>query len=429
MLISTFGTSTIAIVLSLVTSVVLARSLGAESRGTLLALTFWPGMLVAILGLSVNESTAYHVARAATLEGARAAQRIEASALVVQLSICVVATLAVLALVPQVLPSMRHADLTLVMLYAAAFTPLTTLDMHFKSVLQGRGAFKRANALRLAQPIAYVAAILSLLFTRGLKVETVMVAMLVALGSSVLVGATASSPSLGGASIDGVRQSLTTGAKFHLANTLLYAAAEADKIIILLLMDDTHIGYYAIGIAISALGTGIVAQSLGLLITREMASATSAAERAGVVTRNLLGALFILSSANGIAAVTAPLWLPLIFGHTFFSAVPVTMILLIMGTMRGARVVLDRSMRAIHNTSVGVTGETVALVCLIIFGSLGGASGGLEGFAWGMAAAQVSAFAAMAFMTTRVLAIAPTQLLPLMRDNAILLGRKVWRGI
>jgi O-antigen/teichoic acid export membrane protein len=63
--ITTFGTTSISIMLSLVTSVLLARYLGPEGRGALLAIIFWPTMFLQIFNFSLNEATIIHVAQAA----------------------------------------------------------------------------------------------------------------------------------------------------------------------------------------------------------------------------------------------------------------------------------------------------------------------------------------------------------------------------
>ncbi len=54
-----------------------------------------------------------------------------------------------------------------------------------------------------------------------------------------------------------------TGWKFHRANVFLYAASELDKIIVLVVLTTTQAGLFAVAIAVSSIGTGIVLQTWG----------------------------------------------------------------------------------------------------------------------------------------------------------------------
>ena len=76
-LITTFGVTGVTMGLSLITSVVLARNLGPEGRGLLLALTFWPALWTALSNLSLNEATCFHVARSGAADGGPAQRNFE----------------------------------------------------------------------------------------------------------------------------------------------------------------------------------------------------------------------------------------------------------------------------------------------------------------------------------------------------------------
>lgn len=422
-LVSTFGATGLTMGLSLITSIVLARNLGPDGRGALLGLTFWPAMLVAMLGLSVNEATTYRVARANASEGISGARRYISSGLVIQMAIAATATGLTLTILPFLLPAARQASLGTVLWYAAAFTPLMTLDLHFKAVLQGRGAFHWLNVARLAQPVVYAAALLGLVLGQALSVESVIAAIVAALAVSVVVGVVGGGASVAGTSVDAMRETLATGCKFHLANVVLYAAGEADKLFVLYVMDDTKVGYYAVAIALSALGSGVVVQSLSLILTGEMAAMTTPAGQGDVLVRNMHTATLMLIVINGAAAVLAPIWLPILFGSQFAEAVPVVAILLLMGTIKGIRNILDRAMRATHNSMIGMAGEAVALAALVVLAPVGVKLAGLQGFAWGLCGAQACALVVMIMLAARQVVIDPRLLSPLHRDNVARLGR------
>ena len=428
--ISTFGASGLSIALSLVTSIVVARSLGPEGRGALLVFTFWPALLVGLLGLSINEATAYHVASAAAGPGAGMVRAFMASGLAIQIAAAAAAAVASLAVLPAVLPGAYQAGLAGMLWYAAAFIPLSALDQHFKAVLQGAGRFRALNALRLAQPCAYAFGLLCLAALHGMRVEAVMAVMIAALAVSAASGAWFAGVSLAAASRATVRATLATGWRFHVANVLLFAAAEADKLIVLQIMDNTRIGYYAVATAVSALGSGLVVQSLGQMLTRDMAAASPGPEQRAVFIANSQAALVLLAIVNGSAAALAPLWLPVLFGREFEGAVPVAAILLFAGAIKGLRNIMDRAMRAARNTKVGIAGEAAALAALLVAAPLGERLGGLEGFAWGIAAAQACSLAVMVAMAARRLGVDVRELSPLHRDNLARAGgfaRREWQ--
>lgn len=400
-LISTFGTTAVVTGLSLITTVLLSRSLGPEDRGVLLALTFWPAMLASLLGLSVSEGTTYWVARTATADAKRSSAPHAASGLAIQLAVVVVATVLTLGILPFVIPAAHQAKIASVILYAAAFTPLMTMNLHFRAVLQGRGSFAILNLVQLIQPVGYTILLIGLLLAGMFTVEMVMAAMIAPLFVSAMVGACAAGIRLSGITAGFTRDVLKTSWKFHIANVLLYAGAEADKLLIVYIMESTMIGYYAVAIAISSLGSGLVAQSLGLVLTREMAGKATPPEQSQILIRYSILAILFLIVVNGAASATTPIWLPILFGSQFSAAAPAVQILLLMGILKGLRSIIDRAMRATHKTSIGLFGELIQILGLITFAPVGFKFAGLEGFAWSLVGAQACALFVMLALAVR----------------------------
>jgi O-antigen/teichoic acid export membrane protein len=428
-LVSTFGVTGMMMALSLVTSIVLARNLGPEGRGLLLALTFWPALWTALSNLSLNEAICVHVARSGAADGGAAQRNFESSGLVLQLIMSVVTAAVSMALIAAMLPENRRDSLTIVLWYTAAFASLSTLDQHFKAVLQGRGAFGRLNVARLSQPLIYMLALFGLISSRSMSVEHVMAAVIAGLAGSTVIATSIAGVKARGASLANVKLTLSSGLRFHVANVLLYGAAEVDKLLVLQLLDDKNIGFYAVAIAVSALGSGLVVQSLGLILTRQMAAATRQDERAEMMVHYLHDAALLMVVVNGAAAALAPFWVPALFGVGFAPAVPTVIILLLMGTLRGLRQIVDRAMRAARTTSVGIIGEGVALVATVACATLGGRAAGIEGLAGGLVIAQALALVVMMFMTVKALDIAPTRLSPFHVVNLARLRRLARREV
>jgi O-antigen/teichoic acid export membrane protein len=425
----TFGATTIIVALTLGTSVLLARNLGAEGRGLLLALTFWPALWTALFNLSLNEAITYRVARADGKQDEIAKREIEASGLVLQLGMAFASAALCMVMIATTLPEGRRPNLSLVLWYSAAFAPLSVLDQHFRAVLQGRGALRLLNVIRLIQPTVYAGGLLSLAWLEAVSVESVMAGMIGALACSTVAGAACTGIRIFDVSKNAAIAILNSGCRFHLANVLLYAAAEVDKFLVLQLLDDSRAGYYAVAVGVSAIGSGLVVQSVGLILGRQMSALIDQRRQGEQLVASASLSFLSLVLINGVAAVLAPWWVPLMFGQEFVAAVPVAMILLAMGTLRGTRQIIDRGLRAAHVTSVGMVGEGLALAAAVALATVGGRIAGLEGMATGFAGAQACALAVVIGMTAKVFTIAPIQYWSKQWKIIALLGRQLRREL
>ena len=187
----TFGVTGISTVLTLVTSVALARYLGPEGRGLLLALLFWPALLLSIFFCSLHEATIYHVARARSGHVGHDGidtNAVTRHALGVHIVAAVFITLVVLSLLPFVLGAARTQYLPLVFRYAGVFIPLTILDLYCNAVLLGSGDILQFNMLRLCQPVLYAVALVVLTICQSMHVEIILAVMLLSTGVSVVDG-------------------------------------------------------------------------------------------------------------------------------------------------------------------------------------------------------------------------------------------------
>jgi O-antigen/teichoic acid export membrane protein len=415
-LIRSYGATGLLIALSLASSVMFARFLGPEARGLLLALMFWPYFVAASLYLSLNEATALHVARAAAGDKGAATpeegQTLAASGLVLQSMAISLVTPITLLLLPFLLADQRDS-LGLVLAYTTAYIPAMFLDLHAKAVLQGRGRIDALNVLRLVQPVLYTVSLIALWALGRFSVDTVLAAMLASTFVSAVTGLVTAWSNPFRAAWARMREIAATGAAFHVANLLVYAANEADKLIVLGLLNLREIGYYSVALAISALGTNFIIQSLGVTVTSEMAAAATREKRLRVVQSTINDGALLLAITNGPAALLMPVWLPLVFGSEFGPVVPVAILLLVAGTLKGLRLVIDRALRADGNTRSGMTGEAVALVVLVLAGIVGARFGGLTGLALAVIAAQAAGLAAVMLAAALHLECPASALVPL----------------
>lgn len=403
--ITTFGATAIIAALGILTSIVLARSLGPEGRGALLAIVFWSILLLSIFYLSLNEATTYHVARARA-DGKEGDCELECrSALTLHLLMAGGVTAISLPLLPLALGAERASYLPLALSFAAVFTPLTILDLYFNAVRQGRGDVRNFNILRLCQPLVYAAGLIALILFQSLRIDTVLATTLFATGVSVLLGLYFEGARIPGWNFPAMLELLRTGLRIHGVNLLVCIAAEADKLIVLRWMDDASAGLYAVALGVSMLGSGLVVQTLIVLAYPKISTTADRGQQVALICRFTHAAMLLLLLINGAAAAVAPWAIPLLFGEAFAAAVPVAMILLLANTFRGVRQVMDRALRATLHTRLNMLSEGAGLISFIAAAPIGASMGGLVGIAWAMAAAQALAFAVMVAGTARLHAL------------------------
>jgi enterobacterial common antigen flippase len=416
-LVATFGATGVNMALSLLTSIVVARYLGPEGRGALLVIIFWPTMILNFCQLSLNEATIYHVARAGADGDGSGRDRQCAYGLTLELFAVGVTTLGWLLFLPVFFGAARAHYLPLAMLYAAAITPLTILDLYYNAVRYGREDIRRLNILRLCQPVAYAAALTVLVVAGSLEVKTVLVATLLSTGVSVLVGLSFEGLRAPKWNLPAIRDMLRTALRLHATNLLLYASAEIDKLVVVQWMDEISVGLYAAALAVSMFGPGFVAQSLIVLAWGRISAETEQHQQRALVCRFTQAAILSLVLINGAVAVVCPWLVPTLYGKQFAGAVPVATILLLMTTFRGVRQVMDRALRAALIIRISIQGEIVGLISFIILAPIGSHLGKLAGIAWAMAGAQGLALIVMVIGTARHFDLATLHLLGLQMPN------------
>lgn len=386
---ATLLTTGIILLLSLATSIMLARMLGPEGRGLLLALTFWPTLLTGVLSLSLNEGANYHIAQFSS--GLRV-DAVNSTAFWLVLTVTTVGALIILPLLWLVVPEQYRVNFELICAFALAFMLLGNLMSLYRAVIQGQGQLARLNLMRLVQPLSYFVLLAGVFaWGSGLGVRVVMGVMLAAMAISTLVGIAITWFPIHLFRRRVAKGIMATSWRFHKANLVLYASAEIDKAIVLLFLPTAQVGLYAVAVSVSAIGSGLVIQSLGLVLMREMAQAKTGLERHAIFVGTMRSSTFLLVVINGSAALLAKWWVPAMFGEEFRDAIIPAILLLVAGGLKGMRLMLDKVLRATEHTRTGVIGEVAALASMVPLGSWGAYAAGIKGFSVGIIVAQLIA--------------------------------------
>lgn len=389
--ISTFTTTSIIVFISMITSVLLARALGADERGALIILTFWPSMIVGVFYFSQNESTAYHLSQARAEGGLSFYNHQCKAALCLHIITALLVTILSPFVIQAVLGSEQDHRLQTSMVYVTFFVPLTIMCLYYNAVFQGRGDIRSLNVFRLLQPVAYAGMLVMLFVCQSLRVETALIASVLSLAVSVIVGSYVAGPCLPRWDLVTVRKIARTSLSIHGANLLLYVASEVDKMIVIKLMSKNSVGIYGVSSAVGSIATAVVVQSLILSIYQKIGACTKADDRVAYLCNYVKVAMLLLLFCNGVASLCVHWAILVLFGQEFEAAIPVTLILLLMNFFRGIRQIADRGLRATLNPRLGMWSEGVGLLCFVTMAPLASSLGGLIGVAWAAAAAQAFA--------------------------------------
>lgn len=427
----TFGVSGIITALSLITSIILARSLGQEGRGVLLILIFWPALLRGLLYFSLNEGTNYAVARSCAEGASDEIDQTSRAALSLNLlAILIVTGLSLIAL-PFLLGQDRQAHLQLLLLFTAAATPFTLLDLYYSAVCQGRNRVTAYNLLRFCQPGIYAITLLALWVSGQVSVEYVLIAMVASTAGSVALGMIYEG--LAWPALDGPRMRAIFGAsaQIHGANVLFAIATEIDKLVVVQFTGEAAVGIYAVAVAVSALGSAVVVQSFAILAYPMISGAANRQVQRNLIQDFAQLSFLLLLFINGTAAVLSPWLVPLIFGQAFSAAVPVVIILLVMNILKGMRQVIDRGLRALLDIRPCMIAEAVSLVTFVTLVALGFVwaepRDRLVGIAISLTLSQFLALAVIIGFMRRNHELSLGNLFGVRGSTALRLAREAWR--
>lgn len=374
---TTFLASGILLACGVITGVLLARMLGPEERGLLAAIVYWPGFIVGIGALGINEGIVLQIA-----SGDRA-QSVVSTSLAIALALSLVAATACWWLLEPALGADRGAYLWEARAYACVFALMSFVSLHLLAVQQGRMHFTRFNAMRTLQVLFYPAALVVLWAVHALDVRTAMVA---ALAGGVVISIVlllhfrtelrippsfAEARSIFGKSI-----------RLQVVNVLMSLSDQLDKMILVLLATNYQLGQYVVAYTVASAAPGMLVQTY----TKVMLPSVAALDRAELgnlrIKRSLAIVALMMLLAGAAVVVLIPLLLPLVFGKQYHEASGYAQILtaaLILGGLGKCIVYL---LRARQVTAPAVWGQGATSLCLLVGGYLGYRQFGVVGLCW-----------------------------------------------
>jgi O-antigen/teichoic acid export membrane protein len=388
---------------AVVTSPIIARTLGPSGRGELAAIFAIVGVApwISEIGLTafLGRESARRVHPVGNLLGST-----------VPIAIAT-ALIAVAVAVPVAHLMGRGRPVVVAFIEIGLFMlPVNAVIQLFAGIAGGEQRWNLIMSAKILSSAGIAVAVVALRLLDALTVDSVAIAY-------VAIGTLSNAPLL--AVLRGTRPwhfeaSLATeGVAFGVRSWLSTVAGVGnsylDQVLMAGLVASRQLGFYALAVSIAGASTALVAATAGAIAPRVAAGEPDLTARACRVTL-----LFVLASGTCIA-VSSPFVLPFVWGHAFAPAVPMLVILLAASVFGVATLVIGAGLVAAGNPSATARAQIVALAItvpalIVVLPFAGGI-----GAAWVSLVAYAASFiitlnaASRQFALPRVMFLVPTR--------------------
>lgn len=301
--------------LGFVTAVLLARALGPEGRGVTALYQAAVSLGFAFLSLGIATAVVYYVGRR-EISGRQA---MEAG-----LSITLLATAftAIGVAIAAVTFGEELADEDVPYWLTLVAIPALVQFRAAEATLRAQGRFGAMNLLEVSLPLSIVGCLGAVELVDGLTIHRAVMAWSLAFLPPVVIGYALLGPSQWPRGLAGralLWQAARFGVQGQLSNLIQLLNYRLDSYLVLLLVNASGVGLYAVGVALSE-GMWLIANSVSvvLLVNLTAGDDENAARMTPIVCRNTL---LVTAAGSIVAAALAPFVVPLIFGDAFDDAV------------------------------------------------------------------------------------------------------------
>jgi O-antigen/teichoic acid export membrane protein len=313
----------------LLTSVVLARALGAEGRGQLAVIMLLPVMLSIFLNLGVSSANVFYIS----------SKRVS-STVALRTSIFLTLFLSLLGVSISV-PLLLFKSDTLfpgaplwILLFGMALFPIQLLDGFFVSIINGQQRFKEYAAISLLSPFLYLAALSVFVWMLDSGVIGAVASQLVVSLVSMTVlffffrkffGQRCSK----GEIVHYSKRCFNYGGRAHLSNIMAFVNYRADLFILNLFLSSANLGIYAISVALAE-SLWLLSKGISTVLLPKLSELHNAEGKRKMLTPFIARWVFLLTFvAAVVAAIIIPYAINLFYGAEFMPGVQTFRILLI----------------------------------------------------------------------------------------------------
>jgi O-antigen/teichoic acid export membrane protein len=344
--------------IGLLTSVILARTLGPEGRGAYAAILTWPNVIAIVGILGLNQAAIFYCARQPG-EARRIVSTATNMALVALTPVLLVAWLAMPLLLQAQAPQTVAAARIFVVVYGVAnATWLVAIGG-----LQGLRLFESWNRLRLGQAVLWLVVLSTaaafipatptvLSFVFALSFLVCVPLALVALGPAT--GAWAPSALL-------ARPLLRYGISTWIATVPIYLNRRGDQLAMAALVDPVFLGLYAVASSMSLLVSSAIA-SLASVALPHLASTTGLEAKRASSRRYIRFTVVTGIMCGGAMVAVTPVVIPLMFGPGFAPSILPALILIPASVLQGMATVTEDILLGLDRARLVTRAEGIGVV-------------------------------------------------------------------
>ncbi len=338
---ATFGAKVAAAAVGLLTSVLIARSLGPDGRGAFAAVMTLAAIGMQLANLGLHSSNSYYLARDKSILGA-----IIGNSVLFALALGTLAGLLLMgtAWATGVVASAGALTVGAAMLsipVGLAYMLLVNLLVPLHAI----NAFNRIEfGLRLATCVTTGGVCLALIPSPGLFVLAGLVAQLYAVGA-VWRALDADASSLRSASRGMLLNQIPFAFRAYLASLLAFLLVRSDILMVQSISGNAEVGHYSIAVAMADMIYLLPASAGVLLFPRLTEMSDSAARRRA--TWKAVGVIgIVMATISALAAMLAHVAIGSLYGQAFLPAVPMFQILLVAIVFYGMNNILSNHLAA-----------------------------------------------------------------------------------
>lgn len=319
----TYATRVGLIALSLVTSVLITRSLGPERRGFFAAALAISAIGAQLGNLGLHAANTYSVARNRELLGT-----LLGNSLVVGLGITSLGALlawVAFAVWPQAAPVSG-----ILLAVALLAVPLHVMHTHQNALLLGLQQVRTINWTNLGQQTLAAVLIVALVLAGVVTPETVLVLFVssLALANVVLYVRIRNHPaSRVRVSWQTLKGCLSYGARAYIAALFSYLVIKSDILMVQYFLGPEQVGYYSLAATLSE-QMYVFAAIVGMIVFSKMSALEDSAHKLRLIERTVLGLAGIMLVGGLLAGILADPVIVLLYGEAFRPAVRIFLFLI-----------------------------------------------------------------------------------------------------
>lgn len=359
----TSGANVLIMLLGTLSSILTARMLGAEGKGELAAILFWPAFLAGMTGFGLPTSLIYQVKRGAQL------RETAALALSLLLPVSLITAAVAWMFLPQWMDGYSAEAVRSARLYTVLAVPMALTVNLIAAAAQVKGRFGVYNGIRLYVPLLNLAGLVGLWAAGSLTIPAAAIVYLVTTAVVIALALFGMRDELGIAPLKRIWSRrvagplLGYGSRVYGTDLLGTLYGQFDKLIILALLTPRDFGIYSVIFALSRM-FNVVQNAITSVVFPKVTGASKEVVVASV-SRAFRLSMMLMLIAVVPAMIIGNMLIGLVFGPDFAEAGVAFYLLSIECILGGGSWILASAFNAMGRPGMVFVRQIIALVATV----------------------------------------------------------------